>query len=513
MYPKVNRFSSLAGSSFYKKPPKLITEMPSDGTAENTIFIPEVELSELINTTEPIQTQDGLKMLNVYRGYLFWFQVVETKPLVEPEQVWEDLHGSILQEISPQIALDGDKLPILIGIAKIRGFSVECNSSIDTYISEMSRTALQPSNQFIGVNKLHREPLSFAAIGSRTATGSNSNKTNSTRSTFFFKLSRSKAGSAQEVLIFQTQAQQDKWRAKFAKVPVFFSDFSVRYRLVEYLSKDKKFKIISVKDAQTQDNCIAKVQKIDNMSDRNEIVRTKLKILNESKILLKLKESGFIPRFRELFYTQDSFVIVEEALDTIPFQNWFKEWWCVDVCNPQNQTPVYLLMLDLAKIVLNLANADIAHCSFIKSHLYLLNNRSLDKSAVSVSALARDTPPNMSHHKRVDTVKFSNPLSVKIFKPELDTPGTPRISHPLADSGLEGPPSTMNITRQRKIYVTGFASAVDLKQAQKKNGQNYSFKSLNPEQELSELGMDWEYKNLVALSVDVYNLGLIFYEM
>lgn len=512
MYPKMLGFSSLAGSPFYKRPPKIVTEVSANGTADNVILIPDIELAELINTTEPLQTQDGMKMLNVYRGYLLWFQVVEHKPnIAEPEPLWHDLHGSILQEQQPQIAMDKDMIPILNGIAKIRGFTLESNSTIDTYISEMSRTTVQPPNVFTGVNKLNREALSFAGFGSRTGTGSISNKTNSTRSTLFFKLSRSKTGSAHEVLIFGNQAQQDKWRANLAKVPVFFSDFSARYRLLEHLSKDKKFRILLIKDMQTHENCIAKVQKIDNMNDRNEVVKTKLKILNESKILLRLKNSGFTAKFRELCYTQDSFIIVEEALDTIPFHNWFKEWWCVDVCNPQNQAPVYLLMLDLAKIVLCLANSDVAHCSFTKSHLLLLNNKSFDRSAVS--AVARDTPPNISQPKRMDTVKISNPISVKVIKPDIDTPGTPKILRGLLDSGLEGPPSTMNVSGQRKIYVTGFASAVDLKQSQRKSGLNQSFRSLLPDQDFSEHGMEWEYKHLVALSIDVYNLGLIFYEM
>ena len=482
--------------------------------AENALIIPERELGEVVSGCEAIQTPEGTKLLSVYRGYLLWFKQEQPKePIEEPEPGFLPNPASVSQSQEPRIQNDENSNPVLNGIAKIRGFTLESNSSVDTYISEMSRMSVQPTAHFgIGSRGVIDSNAGRDLI-SRTATGSLSNKSTSTRTKLFFKLSRSKAGSAQEVLIFQNLTQQERWRTKFSKAPVFFSDFSSRYRVIEHLSKDKQLKILLVQELQTSQFGIARVQKLNNPMDRGETVKAKLKFLNESKILIRLRDSGFVQKFREMCITNDSLMIVQESLDTVGFQSWFKEWWCVDICDPQNVGPVYLLMLDLGKIVLNLANYDIAHCSFTKSHLAVLNNKLMERSALS--AVARESPPGFSPLKRVEAspAGLVNTSSLKVAKMDPENPGTPRVSQGLFDSGLGGLPSTMNITGQRKIFLSGFSGAIDLKKAQKTIGPNSSFKSLLPDQDMSDYGMEWDFKQLAALSMDIFNLGIIFYEM
>ena len=474
-------------------------------------------IRKLYYESEPVVTSDNcIKRLVIYQKFLLWFE--EIRP---PGSA--DFSPGSPPKVGTHFTLDykvcSEEIPTVLGYANLSGFYVE------------SRDLIQPANQYLtmtntlflskssavdpGYNHLPSVDLSMIGDSAPQSTVQNPQLR-------YFKIYPHQRSLVSETIFFDRAEQMNKWRGLLSEAPVFFGDFTQRYRVKEKTTKEGSNQIWHVEDNLTKERLVAKVQPVIDPSDIREVRNLSARVFREANLLLRLKPAHVTSAFKELCFTGKAFIIVEESMQALRFSNWFSEEWRSEVGARVSPSQVHNLLTDLALVVLTFHSFNIAHGSISKEVLYVKTSANEDQSSMEPTLMS---PNNKSSEmQRVGEAKDS---SYNVFK----TQKTANFCHrpnplkreslgPLPKERVVLPTVIMTAAQRRRFCLIGLGTALsfDSSSAMRpsiKGGHQLvppSF-GISPRKSASPSPRTPGYLRETSPETDVFDLGVIMFEI
>ena len=514
----------IVSNPFYKK----VEEQAEPIRSERTIasnrkitkqklpFLMDGILHKLHQEAKVFQTGDFPKKLTVYQNYLVWFADEQTAPF----------QGSWVQAQAPAFNFSAHveqstrntQHPVLLGYVNIKGFHVDSNESVDTIMGngEQNDLALMSPK-----NPQHKNMYPLGTLNDGQSNTIEDQAPSPIfmmeaprvfqRSKFYFKLHRAKGDPVGETIFFQTKEEQEEWRQKIAAVPVFFGDFDNRFKVVDHLTKEGKSRLLRVSAVLDQQVYIAKTQKISTAEEKKDSEAVKQEFLQESSLLLRLKSAHLSANFMELHFSNSSCIIVQEELDGILFSDWYSEIWCFELVEVKDATPILSLLLELSMLLLSLNSLNIAHGNLSKESI-LVQMQLKDDHPASIDKVERVR----AKKRGLATLLYSTAKRTEKLVGYTDSQD---LQEGVANFSPESPNSparrirngNTSIYSKRRFYILGLAKAVDttVNIEPKSKGQ---IPDTIPGSEPAGRYTTYS-KRHAALASDIFNLGIIFYEI
>ena len=504
----------LFGNSFYDKthvaklPEQIVIfEQPSRS-------LPRFELSNdtlriIYKTAEMLNTKEGPKLLAFHNPYLIWFHQDAKK------QSWIPTNQGENAEMENDSQLNS--VPQVEGWTDIRGYFV------DTHDHKESQT------RWSSVNAGFYQDLKLSQGGSKSPTRSYlldiSDEWKGEYSAVYMpemslgqnlqpqpqqyhlSLRKHMEDRPGEIIYFQTEEQHEDWRKKFSYAPVFFTDFENRYSQLGQDRKEGSQRILKAQHNKSQETVIARVYDPHHSQDSPRVEEVKVQLLREASILSKLVATGVCRNFRELCYSKtNSFMIVEEYVDQIPFTDWFSTTWCPEHADQTDTAAALSLMADLTNLVVSLNNAGVCHGNLCKDNFFVRTSPASFDSSVAVRMTStpkiRYQPPEFSGRK---TPGFSQMVGCSGFLKTLL--GSRKGSFHLIgkESGINSSKMFRGASISFKIMLKGFG------RERQQNGKHFTYNNADSSKPhepqptpAAKTGMS---------KADVYALGLLFVEI
>jgi hypothetical protein len=332
-------------------------------------------LLDVYESAEMVWTDGSFKLLSVYKGYLIWFW-----PLVGANKQQYD-SSQLLIPKQYEVTMSVDRVTFKDPLSKfsiaIEGFCSIKGVFIES--SEGQASNLQPNTTS------YQSPIPGATISHKVHDTRNSARSMSplqinVMRPYFLKIWRQKGGKASETLYFHTKTQYEDWRVRLGSNLVFFSDFNYRYKMIESPSdtvarKDSNqaigsaARVLKLENMLTREKYIGRVYRVADRSDKIGVNQHAAQQVKECGLAARLQTAGVVVRFKELFFEEDLFVVVEEAIDGVPFPEWFSNTWCHEYGDQKDPGPILTLMIDLTALVYSMTLKNISHGSICKDKI------------------------------------------------------------------------------------------------------------------------------------------------
>lgn len=431
-------------------------------------YLKVLESSEII-------TANGIpKRLLIFSGYLIWLRhQTQEVPLS-----FESFPAMVVSEVWDAI------------ISKMEGYHILRWSIIESNLSSERLT----NDQLVA-----------------SATNEGDQSLGFRRSLFFRLIKRDGHCKTQvETLVFANLDQQQLWRSYLASAHVFFTDFDVLYQIESRLPKIASWHSFKIRKSQTRELYIAKLLKLPGVADHTESAAVPTEISTYSCILEKVSELGVSPKFIEMYFSENSYISVEEFLPLVPFSDWFSSIWSLDLKYLSDEAQVLALLIELAQLVRDVHKLGISHGSIRKNCILVKTFENLNlKKPEALGGLA-----SLKLWSKANTVQENVPCEGVTADPKTLRP------QPSAQSRLPIPPgsvcslgfiaSPLCKAPLRRMYIVGFSSSsLDLKQLTSVLQSDRQKPTLVKKVELECIARNHEF----GLAADILELGLIFYEV
>ena len=228
---------------------------------------------------------------------------------------------------------------------------------------------------------------------------------------FGFHLKSAFDSIAGETLLFQTQEQQQRWKAKMALSCVFFADLASRFECKVQLGHKHGSRLLCMRNKSQNTSHSVRFKEVrPDYGSATTLEIIKVNMVNEARILLRLRDLRITPRFDELVHTKHGLGIVEEFLDAIPFTDWFRDTWCFGLGGAKDSLPVLGLLLELSRLLFVLHEAEVSHENISKENI-CVKITATGESAEGASFLHQDL--STSTPKRRGQMRLSNAASIR----------------------------------------------------------------------------------------------------
>ena len=489
-------------------------------------FITESGWRSILETSEPIQTADGVKKLSTYSNYLIWLVDKPTPASIGEVEVGQSKHSGAGGSIQSSNKSSSKDQLLLEGYALLEGCYLEaCNETIvklngkvDDIIEtkEIKRKHLKnnlerliPEPTSLVISDQDQSPkLQFSGMGLSNQNNkipSNNWENSQTKQTHSFKLYKTKGGPVSEVLFFESQTQMEVWRQKLADCLGIFQDFSSRYEVCGVIAKEGRQHTLLVKDVHSGDKYIAHSRSVVHSDSQAEVLNTKHKVINEAAILCKLADARVAPKLKELHFTGNSFVLIEEYFHATTFKDWFSEIWCVEHQDAQDASSVINLFVELVLLVLAVHSLEVGHGNISnETILVLCPPNSPPKQTGENRFQYQEQPANKEEEEEPKGRRNS------LFK-KKNAPNVPEES-PLTSGKtiIQNVRSAIQTSAPKnKFIMVGFWDAVDLSSCDYQTIANSLLSDVNYDLAASSK----EKFNREGLSRDLFELGKIFFDI
>lgn len=518
----------IVSNPFYKKLENQHEVLKSDRTIgtikkQDKTFLPFMDgdtLLKLYLESQVLQTGDLPKRLVLFQQYLIWLEDQSlTNPTgAKPSQIaiQDKVPGCNFPDSKPQSDRKVN-YPVVLGYCSLKGYHVDSNDTVDSLFhgSESPEPREQSPNKLGFLTKESGPmPAEEQAPSPIFVFDRPSTQMYSSKSKYFFKFTKNSGDQVAETLFFEKREQQEIWRSKLAAIPVFFGDFENRFKTLAQISKEGKSRLMQVSSITEDHQYVAKIQKLPAAVDTKEIETVKAEFLQESSFLIRLRSTHIASTFKELHLTRDSCVIVQEELDGILFSDWYSDIWCFELGDVKDATPILTLLLELTLLLVSL-----------NSHNIALGNLSKESMLVQTAGKQEGSPHGDNRRKPQPRKKGLATILESAAKKAEESAFREEISKEKSDfpakslSELESSliPSRRNrstktsIYSKRRFYLLSLAKAVDTTIDIKPKSKRHLPDTTNP---TDPPGRYTTFsRRHGALSSDIFNLGIIFYEI
>ena len=510
-------FNKLFESSFYQKPQSVAT---TDGNGEtDELKIQDLPLGLSGNTLrylhdscEMLHTRNGPKLLALHKNYLVCFKI-------NPDQLFSDLQ-TIMQE-SADPALNsytrdttqqrGKSAPAqLEGYVEITGFLADTHTSLESRMSlAHQEDAILSPDRIVGKSTQNSltglSELSAPSIGMYSAADASESpfpRSHNRKRQHYIRLRKNFADRTGETIFFSSSQHFEEWRSKLAAVPVFFTDFEARYSIIDQQPRETSHMVWKVQLKSTNESYKARVIVLDTVLDTLKLQQTKSQLLQEFGVLKKVQNLDITPKMREICWSRNGFVVVEEALETTTFAEWFSNSWVREYSDNKDLAAVLTLMLDLTALIIAIHAAGVSHGAIDKDHILVKNiPPSFESATTPLIMSSKPTSRPVEHSIRVD---MSVMVRQSSYLQNLLAGGKPVLNR--IDSST--PTSTMlhKPLQNLKFLLTEFTQThLESEILQQKDLGTGIKISAADETESSRLKL--------AQSLDVYLMGVLFLEL
>ena len=474
-------------------------------------FSPD-NIRKLYYEAEPILTSDNsAKRLIVYQKFLIWFEELQPKGYQENSPTSPPKMGT---HFTLDHRVCHEEIPVVAGYANLSGFFVESRDLLYPLNHYNSNTMFLSSAADQGHSMQPSIDLSMAVENGIQSMIQNMQQR-------YFKIYPHQRSLVSETIFLDSSQQMERWRQALADAPVFFGDFSHKYRVRDKTSKEGNNEIWQIEDVVTKKKLVAKIQVVLDPSDIREVRNLSSRVFREANLLLRLKPAHVTPTFRELCFTGKAFIIVEEIMHAIRFSDWFNSEWKVEVGSRVNFSQVHNLLIDLTLVVLTFHSFNIAHGSMNKDLLYVKSEFPDEQESVEPTQMSPvNRSSDFNHHTESKDGSFH-------FKAQHTANFSVRSQHlrreslgPMPKERVVFSTLVMSAARRRRFYILGLGTALTfdasvVSKPSVKGGHQLvppSF-GISPRKVASPSPRTPGYLRETSPETDVFDLGVLFFEI